>query len=196
MASVGQLPLPPLEEQAHSKKRAREESEDPGPPLPAAQIAQEPSSINSAAPLPNQAVFDNSGPSPMQYSSPASSISSPFPLPISSEELGRLPVYLRTNINPLKSSAGTSIGLSNEPFLVPYDPSQFSGEASPSSGYYIPTMFESNPGTLDNNNEDFVGLNTEQFGAAPLPQDPATSNAQSPDLLEAWSALPSQTGFK
>lgn len=197
MASIGELPLPPLEEQpAHPKKRAREETENLRPPPPATRVGQEPSFMN-AAPLPNREVFDIPAPSLVQHPSPASSVPSPFPLPVSSEELGRLPVYLRTDINPLTPSADTPTGLSNEPFLVPYEPSQPPGEALPSSGHYIPTTLGLNSGTsLDDNNEDFLGLSNGTFGAEPHAQDLAPSNAESPDLLEVWSALPSQTGFE
>lgn len=198
MASIGQLPLPPLEEHpAHSKKRAREETGDLHLPLHATRVAQKSSFMNPVAPLPNQAAFDIPAPSPIQYPSPASSVPSPFPLPVSSEELGRLPVYLRTNTNGLGPSAGTSIGLSNDPFLVPYEPSQSPGEVLPFGGSYIPTTLGMDSGTLLNtNNEDFLSLNNGALGAEPLPQYSATSNAESPDLLEVWSALPSQTGFK
>lgn len=195
IACVGQLPLPPSDEQVPSKKRAREEADDPQPSLPARKVAQGPSIMGPvAAPLTQQA-FDVPSASPSQYPSPTSSGQSPFPLPVSSQELGRLPVYLRMDPSALTVSASTSTGFSSsKPFLVPYEASKPPEEASPSNAHYVPAAFDSNSTTpLDSNDGDaFLALNN---GLEPFAQDPMIGSAESPDMLEAWSTLPSQSGF-
>ncbi|KAF7792733.1 hypothetical protein EIP86_003831 [Pleurotus ostreatoroseus] len=195
MASVGQLPLPPPEEQAPSKKRLRDQVEDQPASTSARQVVQEPSFTHGTTALYNNAVFDVPTPNPVQHPSPASSVPSPFPLPVSSEELGRLPVYLQESSGSLPISGGTFLGSLNEPFLAPYQPPQ-SVEASPSSGHFVPTAFGSSSatqlGSVDTN--DLLSMRNGVFGGAQPAQDPMTSGTGGQDLLEIWSTYP--TGFE
>ena len=191
MASVGQLPLPPPEEQAPSKKRLRDQVEAQLASTSARQVVQEPPFMEGTATLSNHAVFDIPPPNPVQHPSPASSVPSPIPLPVSSEELGRLPVYLRESLGSLPVSAGTSVGSLNEPFLVPYHPNQ-SLDASPSSGHFVPTAFGfDSTAQLGNTGTDtfFTMENGTSRGAQPA-QGSVNNGAGSQDLLEMWSTYP------
>ncbi|KAJ3518694.1 hypothetical protein NM688_g9402 [Phlebia brevispora] len=164
MASMGELPLPPTDDDVPSKKRAREQSEENSPPPSQARTLEgSDQDLVSMQQTISPAYLASLDPGPSQQPQLSLEIISPSALPLSSQELGRLPVYLQ--VDPSMSPSVPSImdytssanlaGASDQSYGQPYDQSQ-NNPLSPSS-MYTAGQFSGNTDSLAVNDGPVTG---------------------------------------
>lgn len=188
MASVGELPLPPAEEQIPSRKRARDESEG----LSAATSVLVSDSPTHSVANPTDLMNTPCDPALPEQLSPDPSAFTSFTLPLSSEELGRLPVYLQNPPVPLSPnypSPSESRGVGSQLYISTFDHSQ-SASIIPSSQYSAaPFNTEATLGDPDS----LTTLDDEIYARGSAPPT-ASDNHGGHELSDIWSAMPS--GFE